>query len=995
MKNLTLYSSLHCLTAVLLLSAMSLSLLFGGGRVFAQTQPARENASNLNNQSESLLAKYAVNLTETSIRSDEDSTAIKGFESELKEISAALARRQPINPIIVGEDGELSASQLVQALAAKIVAGKAASSLRDKQIFWLDTANLFENTKKENELNARWAGLLAEVKAERGRVILFVRELPFLIGENSHSSTEVRQMLENAIADGSLRVIGSVLSEEMYASVFASHPTLKNAFAPIKWHQNDDNTTRKAKDEREKAGFVGAKISDDLAEMVATAGGERIRVIAQVGSVESARLTALLQNAGVEVINKIPTFGALELSVPASSVQMLADSKLVYHLAPNREIGSLGHLTKTTGFDQMLAQTGNSTLKGTGVGIAILDSGVNGSHSAFQNSSGGRVRADADFTGAGNTVDNWGHGTHVASVAAGDAMSDGDARFTGIAQDAKLLDVRVLDANGKGQTAWVLKGLDWVLSNRDAYNIRVVNMSLGANAVDSYKNDVLCRAVRKLVDHGIVVVIAAGNDGSTTGGSTNKVYGRIHSPGNEPSAITVGASNTFGTDDRADDVITTYSSRGPTRSFWKDASSVKHYDNVIKPDLVAPGNKIIAASTGSSCNLWNAHSSLRAKTSTDSNQDAMYLSGTSVSSPVVAGAAALMLQANPNLTPNMVKAALQYTAQPLKNFNMFEQGAGELNIVGAIQIAKLMRRDMQSKFVTDLAYTVDSNGWGPAEKDRSNGESAAGDGNTITLDGVTYAKGFGVHAGSQIRVPLGANYQFFMADVGVDDEDYQTAGTVTFQVWVDGVKKYDSGLVRGDMQAKSVKVDVAGKNELKLIVTDSGDGSANDHADWAAARLTPKVNPIDSLLTAALPTASTNIGVGANFSWAQGIIFNRTYGTGSTLITKSQKVFGEGWLLGDGVTESSTTASVNTTLMSTAGITVGTQVKTSSGIVMGDGTVFTNVSNLLGDGIVMGDGITMGDGIVMGDGITMGDGIVMGDTRAMSFDGDNTACMKP
>src|SRR5213079_1036320 len=107
-------------------------------------------------------------------------------------------------------------------------------------------------------------------------------------------------------------------------------------------------------------------------------------------------------------------------------------------------------------------------------------------------------------------------------------------------------------------------------------------------------------AARALVNAGIVVVAAAGNNGKDANG--NKIYGQIHSPGNEPSVITVGATNTFGTDARNDDGVATYSSRGPTRSYTTDANGVKNYDNLIKPDLIAPGNKLIyaEADTGNS-----------------------------------------------------------------------------------------------------------------------------------------------------------------------------------------------------------------------------------------------------------------------------------------------------------------------------------------------------------------------------------------------------------
>src|SRR5437870_13120539 len=120
------------------------------------------------------------------------------------------------------------------------------------------------------------------------------------------------------------------------------------------------------------------------------------------------------------------------------------------------------------------------------------------------------------------------------------------------------------------------------MATKATYNIRVVNMSLGTPAVDSYRNDPICIAVRRLVDSGMVVVVAAGNNGKNAAGQ--KVYGMIHSPGIEPSAITVGASNTFGTDARNDDGVASYSSRGPTRSSWTDTDGLQHYDGLMKPD---------------------------------------------------------------------------------------------------------------------------------------------------------------------------------------------------------------------------------------------------------------------------------------------------------------------------------------------------------------------------------------------------------------------------
>jgi hypothetical protein len=139
-------------------------------------------------------------------------------------------------------------------------------------------------------------------------------------------------------------------------------------------------------------------------------------------------------------------------------------------------------------------------------------------------------------------------------------------------------------------------------------------------------------------------------------------------------------------------------------------------------------------------------------------------------------------------------------------------------------------------YVSDLPYQVVSNGYGPVEKDASNGERLAGDGKTITLNGTTYTKGLGTHASSEILVNLNGQYTTFLADVGVDDE-VGAAGSVVFQVYVDDIKVYDSGVMTGASATRSVNIDVTGHAKMQLIVTDAGDGMDSDHADWANARL--------------------------------------------------------------------------------------------------------------------------------------------------------------
>ena len=196
----------------------------------------------------------------------------------------------------------------------------------------------------------------------------------------------------------------------------------------------------------------------------------------------------------------------------------------------------------------------------------------------------GTSQARTELTIPSDTVHTW-----PPSPGGNGRIANG--AYLGIAPNAKLINLRVLNSTGTGTVSGTLAALDWILSNKAQYNIRVVNMSLGTAAVDSYRDDPICRAVRRLVDAGVVVVAAAGNNGKNSAGQ--KLYGMIHCPGNEPSAITVGASNTFGTDARSDDGVATYSSRGPTRSSWVDANGLRHYDGLIKPDLVAAGNKMI------------------------------------------------------------------------------------------------------------------------------------------------------------------------------------------------------------------------------------------------------------------------------------------------------------------------------------------------------------------------------------------------------------------
>ncbi|HWQ33550.1 MAG TPA: S8 family serine peptidase [Blastocatellia bacterium] len=407
----------------------------------------------------------------------------------------------------------------------------------------------------------------------------------------------------------------------------------------------------------------------------------------------SAAWQAKLAAFGGRVTRRHETAGLVTIEAPRTAIRQLAADGTIAYVSPDRPVVASGFVEDPMGAEQVRALASGSGLIGTNIGLAILDSGIDETHNAIKaGTSHPGVVYRQDFTGSGSASDIFGHGTHVATMAAGsDSFKSGD--YTGIAPGARLISLCVLNGQGLGAASNIIAALDWCVTNKATYNIRVINLSLGAMAKDSYKNDPLCQAARRAVNAGIVVVAAAGNDGKDASG--RKIYGGIHSSGIDPSVITVGASNMLGTVDRTDDIVTTFSSRGPTRGYTTDALGIRHYDNLIKPDLVAAGNKLLGAcATGSwnnSTSLIRKYPALNPQTAASTTDQLIYLSGTSMAAPVVAGAAALMLQLNPALTPNLVKAILMYTAQPLKGFNTFEQGAGELNIDGAARLAKLVK----------------------------------------------------------------------------------------------------------------------------------------------------------------------------------------------------------------------------------------------------------------------------------------------------------------
>jgi subtilisin family serine protease len=333
---------------------------------------------------------------------------------------------------------------------------------------------------------------------------------------------------------------------------------------------------------------------------------------------------------------------ALSVMLPADQVGLIASRDDVQSISPNRMTARTAtqmtpsHIEASSGVALSVRQRTTSNglfyngLDGRGVGVAVLDSGVMSKHQLFDDSTGqSRVKRAVNFLKVGDSVpggrswqpgvdlstttspgtegraafersvdnangysDGYGHGSHVAAVALGRDFKQ-TLDTTGIAPAANLYDVKVLDNAGFGQLSDVLAGIDWVLFHARQYNIRVINLSLGADSTESYLTDPLARAARSAVAAGITVVVSAGNFGQRADGKEQ--FGTISSPGHEPSVITVGSANSRNTAARSDDSVNFFSSRGPTRGAYTDSTGVRHVDNFLKPDLVAPGNKILSA----------------------------------------------------------------------------------------------------------------------------------------------------------------------------------------------------------------------------------------------------------------------------------------------------------------------------------------------------------------------------------------------------------------
>lgn len=409
-----------------------------------------------------------------------------------------------------------------------------------------------------------------------------------------------------------------------------------------------------------------AKFSADLQQRAARA-GSMVTVIVQYRQMPTASSIRTMQTGGAAIKSKLHTIRAVTMRVPVSMLAKLAQDPNIAYITPDRPVSLTATNDDYTAAVEADVAAAQFALDGTGVGVAIIDSGV-ADHGDLHDASGASrvVYSQSFVAGDTTTSDKFGHGTHVAGLIGGTGANSGTgngylAKYAGVAPNVNIISLRVLDSNGLGTDSQVIAAIQQAIALQSTYNIRVINMSLGRPVYESYTLDPVCQAVESAWQAGIVVVVAAGNRGRDKSMGTHG-FATIGAPGNDPAVITVGATRTMATATRIDDAIASYSSKGPTL-----------VDHLVKPDLVAPGNRLVSLrAAGSTLDRNYSQFEVAPLVGTPKY---FRLSGTSMATPLVSGAVALMLQQNPSLTPDQVKARLMKTAW--KGFNQYTQSRDE------------------------------------------------------------------------------------------------------------------------------------------------------------------------------------------------------------------------------------------------------------------------------------------------------------------------------
>ena len=390
-------------------------------------------------------------------------------------------------------------------------------------------------------------------------------------------------------------------------------------------------------------------------------------------------LSATVTELGGTITQDLYIINAFTAELPATKVAALGAADGVHWVSLDAPVVSSGSCKECIDTGSLLSvypqaigatQLWNQSnyLQGQGIGVAIVDSGIafHGDLGVNANGKGNsRIIVSQKFnSNANSATDQYGHGTHIAGIIGGNGAQSKGMQI-GIAPKVNLISVKVSDDKGMGSTADVIAGLQWILENKDTYNIRVVNLSINSAVQESYHVSPLNAAVEILWFNGIVVVVSAGNNGIGDNGI-------LYPPANDPFVITVGAVDDKGTVDRADDVLASYSAYGITQ------------EGLAKPEIVAPGSNIISLMASNGAELVKGHPDHKVDGFAGGKNYYFRMSGTSMSTGVVSGAVALLLQDEPGLNPDQVKYRLMATAAPFAGPMPGSTGAGYLDIYAAV-----------------------------------------------------------------------------------------------------------------------------------------------------------------------------------------------------------------------------------------------------------------------------------------------------------------------
>lgn len=367
--------------------------------------------------------------------------------------------------------------------------------------------------------------------------------------------------------------------------------------------------------------------------------------------IKNRKLEEAFKNFRAKIKYRLDIINGYAINFPCNCIEKLALISGVDFIADDATLTTLMDVARPVIGGNIANQY---KLTGNGIGIGVIDTGVY-PHAdlALGNN---RIIAFKDFVKDYSfPYDDNGHGTHVAGIAAGNGyMSNG--KYMGIAPEANIIAIKSMDKNGSGNTSDIVAGLEWLLKNKNKYNIRVVSLSIGSDPDLSESEDPLVKAVNRLWDEGLVVVAAAGNSGPK-----NET---INSPGISKKIITVGSLDDKRTINTRDDTIPSFSSRGPTQ------------EGNMKPDIVAPGVDILSLNSDKK---FLPKQGVRRYKFKKMDEPYKNMIGTSMSTPMVSGAIALLLERNPGFTPEQIKTRLINSAISL-NANNNAQGYGMINI---------------------------------------------------------------------------------------------------------------------------------------------------------------------------------------------------------------------------------------------------------------------------------------------------------------------------